>query len=135
MFRLVFLIMTKAILVGLLLPAIAFANDPQALTLQNKNTKASIKIEILESMQVSDNCYTNKTDCLTRIDRMFTKPFSSPLRGNPASQYCVENGGNELTLNDAKGNEYSFCDIGNHYLVDSWGIFRRNTIANIAPGK
>jgi putative hemolysin len=43
---------------------------------------------------------------------------------NPASEYCVQVGGNVSIMKDAQGNEYGVCNFPNGTSYDEWALFR-----------
>ena len=48
-----------------------------------------------------------------------TKPF-----GNPASQYCIDNGGSTEIRADLDGNQYGVCIFSDGSECDEWEYFR-----------
>lgn len=45
---------------------------------------------------------------------------------NPASEFCVKQGGESKTRKDAQGNEYGMCHLKNGQVVEEWDYFRKN---------
>ena len=45
---------------------------------------------------------------------------------NPASVYCVEQGGESLTKQNKDGSEYGFCKFKDGKEVDEWEFYRKN---------
>jgi putative hemolysin len=45
---------------------------------------------------------------------------------NPASKYCVEQGGKSIIKKDEQGNSYGVCRLKNGNEVDEWKYFREN---------
>ncbi|POZ60727.1 putative hemolysin [Chromobacterium alticapitis] len=43
---------------------------------------------------------------------------------NPASVYCVKQGGKLLPQKDAAGNEYALCQLPDGRTVEEWTLFR-----------
>ena len=85
----------------------------------------AVAIKKLGSLIVSDSCDRNRSACLSRVDQWFGKAVIRPhYTGNPAAQYCADNGGINLSLKDRQGNEYGFCDLGDDFLLDAWSLLR-----------
>jgi putative hemolysin len=53
----------------------------------------------------------------------FTKSSQAGL-ANPASQYCIEQGGRLEIRKDADGNEYGVCLLPNGSECEEWALFR-----------
>lgn len=45
---------------------------------------------------------------------------------NPASVYCVEQGGESLTKQNKDGSEYGICKFKDGKEVDEWEFYRKN---------
>ena len=45
---------------------------------------------------------------------------------NPASVYCVEQGGESIIKQDKDGSEYGICKFKDGKEVDEWEFYRRN---------
>ena len=45
---------------------------------------------------------------------------------NPASVYCVEQGGESIIRKDNDGNEYGICKFKDGKEVDEWDFYRKN---------
>lgn len=45
---------------------------------------------------------------------------------NPASQYCLEQGGKLNIVKDAQGGEVGMCALPNGTTVEEWSFFRQN---------
>ncbi len=43
---------------------------------------------------------------------------------NPASTYCIEQGGTLTILKNGAGNEYGVCQFENKYQCEEWALFR-----------
>ncbi|MFC2995590.1 DUF333 domain-containing protein [Acinetobacter sichuanensis] len=52
---------------------------------------------------------------------------AAPLIGmpNPASQYCIEQGGKLEVVKDAQG-ESAYCHLQNGEKIEEWALFRQN---------
>ncbi|MDE1714310.1 hemolysin [Chromobacterium amazonense] len=55
-----------------------------------------------------------------------TPPAQAPMVGmaNPASVYCVQQGGKLLPQKDAAGNEYALCQLPDGRAVEEWAYYR-----------
>ena len=58
---------------------------------------------------------------------------AAPLIGmpNPASQYCIEQGGKLETVKDAQG-ESAYCHLQNGEKIEEWALFRQNQAQCVA---
>ncbi|MDG6896242.1 putative hemolysin [Volucribacter amazonae] len=45
---------------------------------------------------------------------------------NPASVYCVEQGGQSVVKRDAQGNEYGECHLPDGRIIEEWDFYRQN---------
>ena len=45
---------------------------------------------------------------------------------NPASVYCIEQGGESIIRKDNDGNEYGICKFKDGKEVDEWDFYRKN---------
>lgn len=45
---------------------------------------------------------------------------------NPASEYCVKQGGESKIKKDVEGNEYGICDLPDGRVVEEWDYYRQN---------
>jgi len=45
---------------------------------------------------------------------------------NPASEYCVKQGGKLIPQKDKDGGEYSLCQLPNGQTVEEWELFRKD---------
>ncbi|MCD4500253.1 putative hemolysin [Chromobacterium vaccinii] len=52
---------------------------------------------------------------------------------NPASVYCVKQGGKLLPQKDAAGGEYALCQLPDGRAVEEWTLFRSQQPAAPAP--
>ena len=52
-----------------------------------------------------------------------TKTIGMP---NPASAYCVKQGGQSIIKKDSNGNSYGLCKFKDGKEVDEWEYFREN---------
>jgi len=43
---------------------------------------------------------------------------------NPASEYCVDNGGTLVIQTKVTGGQYGICDFGNNSECEEWAMFR-----------
>ena len=52
----------------------------------------------------------------------------SPMIGmsNPASEFCVKQGGKLETKKDAEGGEYALCHLPDGTVVEEWEYFRQH---------
>lgn len=46
---------------------------------------------------------------------------------NPASEFCVKQGGKLEIRKDAQGGEYGMCHLPNGQVVEEWDYFRKNS--------
>ena len=55
-------------------------------------------------------------------------PESDKMVGmaNPASVFCVKQGGRLEPKKDAEGNEYALCHLPDGTVVEEWDYFRRH---------
>ena len=42
---------------------------------------------------------------------------------NPASDYCVQQGGQSLIVKDSQGNEYGLCQLPGNRVEDEWSFY------------
>lgn len=58
---------------------------------------------------------------------------AAPLIGmpNPASQYCIEQGGKLETVKDAQG-ESAYCHLQNGEKIEEWALFHQNQAQCVA---
>jgi putative hemolysin len=42
---------------------------------------------------------------------------------NPASSFCVANGGNSIIVKDNDGNEYGLCHLPDNKTYEEWSYF------------
>ncbi|TDR31827.1 putative hemolysin [Hydromonas duriensis] len=63
------------------------------------------------------------------------KPAEKPMKpigmANPASVYCIEQGGELSIKKDANGNEYGICTFKNGKSCDEWAFFRKECSAEL----
>jgi len=53
------------------------------------------------------------------------KPVEPTVQAaNPASQYCVEQGGRLEIKKDEQGGEYGLCHLPDGQVVEEWALFR-----------
>ncbi|WP_324645666.1 DUF333 domain-containing protein [Acinetobacter sp. MD2] len=45
---------------------------------------------------------------------------------NPASVYCVEQGGKLIPQKDKDGGEFALCQLPNGQTIEEWQLFRQN---------
>lgn len=62
------------------------------------------------------------TACGTNTSSELTP--STYQSANPASQYCIDNGGQIEIKSDNLGNEYGVCKFDNGSQCDEWAYFR-----------
>ena len=57
-----------------------------------------------------------------------SKPVPSKPIGmaNPASEYCVKQGGKSEIKRNADGSEYGVCHLPNGKTIEEWALFRRD---------
>ncbi|OTG66372.1 I78 family peptidase inhibitor [Acinetobacter silvestris] len=51
---------------------------------------------------------------------------------NPASQYCIDQGGKIEIKTDASGGQVGYCQLSNGQVVEEWAFFRESQ-ANCLP--
>ena len=44
---------------------------------------------------------------------------------NPASEYCISQGGRLDLRQDANGNQYGMCHFADGHEIEEWALFRR----------
>lgn len=44
---------------------------------------------------------------------------------NPASEYCIKQGGKLLPQKDKDGGEYALCQLPNGQTIEEWELFRK----------
>ncbi|WP_137009746.1 putative hemolysin [Aquitalea aquatilis] len=44
---------------------------------------------------------------------------------NPASVYCIKQGGQLLPQKDSAGNEFSLCQLADGRVIEEWALFRQ----------
>ncbi|MGF6147193.1 Putative hemolysin [Kingella potus] len=60
-------------------------------------------------------------------DQPAAQPESTAVgMANPASVYCVEQGGKSEIRKDKEGNEYGMCRLPDGSVVDEWDYYRQN---------
>lgn len=61
------------------------------------------------------------------------KDMSPPKIGmaNPASQYCIEQGGQSEIRNEANG-QVGYCKLANSQVIEEWAFFRANQTKCVA---
>ncbi|SPO31840.1 uncharacterized protein UTRI_06677 [Ustilago trichophora] len=52
---------------------------------------------------------------------------------NPASEYCVQQGGTLETVKDEQGNQVGMCRLPDGRLVDEWDYFRSQNDPDYVP--
>ena len=56
-----------------------------------------------------------------------TEPASSSAQlANPASTYCLQQGGQLTLQKDAAGNASGLCTLPDGTVIDEWALFRRD---------
>jgi len=45
---------------------------------------------------------------------------------NPASQYCIDQGGKLIPQKDKDGGEYSLCQLPDGQKIEEWELFRKD---------
>ncbi|OTG82451.1 DUF333 domain-containing protein [Acinetobacter sp. ANC 4648] len=65
---------------------------------------------------------------LTACASTANKNQSQPKIGmaNPASQYCIEQGGKLEIRTDANGGQAGYCRLANGQVVEEWAFFRES---------
>ena len=78
----------------------------------------------LGSVHVSESCFENKGICLQIISGMNKKPrVEGAFIGEPAANFCEQNGGVTYVLVDSVGNQYTYCKVGINFFIDSWDLY------------
>jgi uncharacterized protein len=59
-----------------------------------------------------------------------TSPTTTPSptivgMANPASVYCIKQGGQLLPQKDSAGNEFSMCRLADGRAIEEWALFRQ----------
>lgn len=59
-----------------------------------------------------------------------TTPSTTPSPGmvgmaNPASVYCIKQGGQLLPQQDSAGNEFSLCQLADGRVIEEWALFHQ----------
>ncbi|WP_296243327.1 MULTISPECIES: DUF333 domain-containing protein [unclassified Psychrobacter] len=62
------------------------------------------------------------SSCQTMTDRVNDKPIG---KANPASVYCIDQGGQSLIKKDSKGAEIGYCRLPNGTMVNEWDFYRQ----------
>ena len=60
-------------------------------------------------------------------------PNAAVQMANPASTYCVQQGGKLSILKDAAGNQSGLCTLPDGTAIDEWALFRRDHPAAESP--
>ena len=88
-----------------------------SLEAHNKNMgKKVTKPSNIQQNASTDNKYVNED---------FTEQKMIGV-ANPASVYCVEQGGESIIRKDDDGNEYGICKFKDGKEVDEWNFYRKN---------
>lgn len=45
---------------------------------------------------------------------------------NPASEYCIKQGGKSILQKDKDGSEYTLCQLPNGQIIEEWELFRND---------
>ncbi len=45
---------------------------------------------------------------------------------NPASKYCIKQGGNLIPQKNKDGGEYALCQLPNGQTIEEWELFRKD---------
>lgn len=56
----------------------------------------------------------------------------SPKVANPATQYCLSQGGQRLIKKDNAGNVYSFCQLPDGSLCEEWAFYQKTCQRQLA---
>lgn len=56
-----------------------------------------------------------------------TEPESMIGMANPASEFCVKQGGKLEPRKDKDGGEYAMCHLPNGQVVEEWDYFRKHS--------
>lgn len=62
------------------------------------------------------------SSCQTMTDRVSDKPIGM---ANPASVYCINQGGQSVIKKDSQGPETGYCRLSNGTIVDEWDFYRQ----------
>ncbi|SPO31953.1 uncharacterized protein UTRI_06677_B [Ustilago trichophora] len=52
---------------------------------------------------------------------------------NPASEYCIQQGGTLQIVKDAQGNEVGMCKLPDGTVVEEWAFFRSQNDPDYIP--
>lgn len=63
--------------------------------------------------------------CTTPSAAPATMPAPMVGMANPASVYCIQQGGHLLPQKDNAGNEYSLCQLADGRVIEEWALFRQ----------
>lgn len=63
------------------------------------------------------------TGCKT-MENPFKKEKAIGM-ANPASEFCVKQGGKLIPKKDKRGNEYALCQLPDGKLVEEWEYFKQ----------
>lgn len=115
----------------LLISLSAFAAEKLTLT---EASGKQIHLVKYQDVVVSDFCIkkTNtKCEALEMTKVKYKQEFPSTKShgasmANPASVYCELLKGKSLSLKDAKGNEYAYCQFKDSSLIDAWSLYRQH---------
>ena len=58
-------------------------------------------------------------------DSRDARPEHNAQLANPASEYCISQGGRLENRKDASGNEYSLCRFADGREIEEWALYRR----------
>jgi uncharacterized protein len=111
----------------------AQAQAPLELTRLDKNLKPiKLKISKIENLNFAGACLSQppcKALVASRVKyppkpkKVVEGPPREELLGHPAAQYCLQTGGRNIFLTDAKSNQYDYCLFEDESLVDSWSMY------------
>ncbi|WP_255503989.1 DUF333 domain-containing protein [Moraxella sp. VT-16-12] len=66
-------------------------------------------------------------DMMIKGDTLPRRATKTVGAANPASTYCVEQGGQSHIKTDKDGNQYGECHLPDGRVVDEWEYFRKNS--------
>ena len=66
------------------------------------------------------------TGCAVRLGPADPAPPGPVQLANPASTYCVQQGGKLSIQKDAAGNQSGLCTLSDGTAMDEWVLFRRD---------
>ncbi|MEK7572161.1 MAG: DUF333 domain-containing protein [Patescibacteria group bacterium] len=80
------------------------------------------KITLLDQNQQPIDSPFNET--LTVVDSQGNKKNSNSKLSNPASEYCIEKGGDLVIQTRGDGGEYGLCQFEDNQACEEWALYR-----------